>query len=102
MIFVVLCLTYFAYDDSVGTSLMAQWLTPCASNAGGPGSILVQGTRPHMPQGRSWLPQLRPSTAKKEIISKSIHNAALFHALLWLSNVPLHIYILHLFYPFTC
>ena len=71
---------------------MAQWLTPCASNAGGPGSILVQGTRSHMPQRRSWLPQLRPSTAKNEIISKSIHNAALFHSFLWLINVPLHIY----------
>ena len=50
------------------------------------------GSRSHMPQRRSWLPQLRPSTAKNEIISKSIHNAALFHSFLWLINVPLHIY----------
>ena len=33
---------------SPGTSLVAQWLRLCASNAGGPGSIPGQGTRSHM------------------------------------------------------
>ena len=40
-----------------GTSLVAQWLRLHASNAGGPGSIPVQGTRSHMPQ-------LNPGTAR--------------------------------------
>ena len=40
-----------------GTSLVAQWLRLHASNAGGPGSIPVQGTRSHMPQ-------LKPGTAR--------------------------------------
>ena len=31
-----------------GTSLVAQWLRPCAPNAGGQGSIPGQGTRSHM------------------------------------------------------
>ena len=42
---------------NTGTSLVAQWLRLCASNAGGPGSISGQGTR-------SYMLQLRPSTAK--------------------------------------
>ena len=33
-----------------GTSPVVQWLTLCALNAGGPGSIPGQGTRSHMPQ----------------------------------------------------
>ena len=33
-----------------GTSLVAQWLRPCAPDAGGLGSIPVQGTGSHMPQ----------------------------------------------------
>ena len=32
---------------------MVQWLRRCIFNAGDPGSILGQGTRSHMPQGRS-------------------------------------------------
>ena len=32
------------------TSLVAQWLRPCAPNAGEPGSIPGQGTRSHMLQ----------------------------------------------------
>ena len=32
------------------TSLVVQWLRLCAPNAGGPGLIPGQGTRPHMPQ----------------------------------------------------
>ena len=31
-----------------GLSLVAQWLRLCAPNAGGPGLIPGQGTRPHM------------------------------------------------------
>ena len=40
-----------------GTSLVVQWLQLCAPKAGGLGLILGQGTR-------SYMPQLRPSTAK--------------------------------------
>ena len=36
-----------------GTSLVIQWLRLPAPNAGGPGSVLVQGTRSCMPQCRS-------------------------------------------------
>ena len=42
---------------------MLPWVQLVAPNAGGPGSILGQGTRSHMPQ-------LRPSAAKL----KEIHN----------------------------
>ena len=35
---------------SQGTSLVVQWLRPCAPSAGGPGSIPGQGIRSHMPQ----------------------------------------------------
>ena len=34
----------------IGTFLVVQWLELCTLNAGGPGSILGQGTRYHMPQ----------------------------------------------------
>ena len=40
-----------------GTSLVVQWLRLHASNSGGSGSIPGQGTR-------SYMLQLRPSTAK--------------------------------------
>ena len=43
---------------------MAQWLRLHIPNAGGPGSIPVQGTRSHMPQQRSRVPQPRPRAAK--------------------------------------
>ena len=32
------------------TSLLGQWLRPCAPNAGGTGSVLGQRTGSHMPQ----------------------------------------------------
>ena len=71
-----------------GTSVVVQWLIFCAPNAGGPGSIHVQGTRSRMlllrvcmPQQkdsvywnkkwRSCLPQLRPSTATSINILKN-------------------------------
>ncbi|TEA31306.1 hypothetical protein DBR06_SOUSAS710061, partial [Sousa chinensis] len=40
-------------------SLVVQWLRLHAPNAGGPGSIPGQGTRCHMPQLRSHVPQLK-------------------------------------------
>ena len=43
---------------------MAQWLRLHTPNAGGPGSIPGQGTRSHMPQQRSCVPQPRPRAAK--------------------------------------
>ena len=54
----LLCKTYSLLGDKVtkiqkrGTSLVVQWLRLQAPNAGGPGSIPVQGTRSHMPQLR--------------------------------------------------
>ena len=42
-----------------GTSLVVQWLRLWAPKAGGPGSILGQGTRSHMPQLRVHMPQLK-------------------------------------------
>ena len=42
-----------------GTSLVVQWLRLLAINAGGPRSIHDQGTRPHMPQPRVHMLQLR-------------------------------------------
>ena len=47
-----------------GTSPAVQWLRLCEPNAGGRGSIPGQGTRSHMPQRRSGVPQLRPGAAK--------------------------------------
>ena len=64
-------------DAREGTSLVIQWLRLHAPSVGGPGSILGQGTRSHVPQlkimptatkmqdGRSCVPQLRPGTAKE-------------------------------------
>ena len=42
-----------------GTSLVIQWLRLHTPNAGGPGSILGQGTRSHMPQLRVRILQLK-------------------------------------------
>ena len=44
-----------------GTSLAIQWLRRHTPNAG---SIPDQGTRPHMPQIRVHIPQLRPGPDK--------------------------------------
>ena len=54
------------YIHIVGTSLVVQWLRFCSPNAGGLGLIPGQGTRFHMLQLRSCVPQLRPGTAKKK------------------------------------
>ncbi|TEA35983.1 hypothetical protein DBR06_SOUSAS810106, partial [Sousa chinensis] len=40
-------------------SLVVQWLRLHAPNAGGPGSMPGQGTRTHMPQPRTCIPQLK-------------------------------------------
>ena len=50
-----------------GTSLVVQWLKLCTPNAGGPGSIPGQGTRPHIKQIRVCMPQLRLVQSNKEI-----------------------------------
>ena len=61
-------------NAGLGTSLVVQWLRPCAPNADSPGSIPGQGTRSHMPQlkkilqlqedQRSCVPQLRATRDK--------------------------------------
>ena len=57
-----------------GTSLVVQWLKLCTPNAGGPGSIPGQGTRPHIKQIRVCMPQLRLVQSNKEIkIKKYIY-----------------------------
>ena len=56
----------------IGTSLVVQRLRLCAPSAGGPGSVLGQGTRPphattksfHAMTERSSMLRLRLSTAK--------------------------------------
>ena len=45
-----------------GTSLVIQWLRLRAPSGGGPGSILVRRTRPHVSQPRVLMLQQRPST----------------------------------------
>ena len=52
-----------AKDPHGGTSLVVQWVRLCAPNAGGLGSIPGWGTRSHVPQQRSQVPQLRPGAA---------------------------------------
>ena len=44
---------------------MVQWLRLCTPNAGSLGSVPGQGTRFYMPQQRSHVQQLRPTTAQK-------------------------------------
>ena len=53
-----------------GTSLVVQRLRLHIPNTGGWGSIPGQGTRPHMPQLRVWMPPLRPNTAKQIFFKK--------------------------------
>ena len=48
-----------SYKGKSGTSLLVQWLTIHAPNAGGPGSIPDQGTRSHSPQLKACMPQLK-------------------------------------------
>ena len=51
---------------TIGISLVVQWLHLCAPNAGGQGLIPGQGTRPHMPQLRVHMLQLKiPCAATK-------------------------------------
>ena len=50
--------------NSLGTSLVVQWLRLCAPNAGGLGLSPGQGTRSHMPQLRVGTLKLRPGVAK--------------------------------------
>ena len=49
-----------------GTSLVVQWLSLHAPNAGGLGLIPSQGTRSHMPQLRVRMPQLKDTTCPNE------------------------------------
>ena len=50
---------------SPGTSLVVQWLSLRAPNAGGPGLIPGQETRSHMLQLRVCIVQLKCATTKK-------------------------------------
>ena len=45
--------------NSIGTSLVVQWVRLRAPSAGGPSSIPVQGTRSHVPQLRVRMLQLK-------------------------------------------
>ena len=47
-----LTIYYIIRNGRQGTSLVIQWLRPCAVNAGGPGLFPGQETRSHMPQLR--------------------------------------------------
>ena len=68
--------------DIWGTCLVVQWLSLCTPNAGGPGSIPGQGTRPHVKQIRVCMPQLRLVQSNKEIkIKKYVFKAMQFPVL---------------------
>ena len=47
------------FKDTARTSLVVQWLSLLAPNAGGPGPIPDQGTRSHKPQLRGHIPKLK-------------------------------------------
>ena len=60
----------------IGTSVVVQWLRVWAPNAGGPGSILGQGTRSHMPQlnvpsasAKTWYSQMNRYFLKRKMVS---------------------------------
>ena len=53
---------------NVRTSLLVRRLRLHVPNAGGPGSIPAQGTRPHMPQLRVRMPQLKIPHATTKIL----------------------------------
>ena len=53
----------------MGTSLVVQWLRLRAPNAGGPGSILGQGTRSHMLQLKK-IPRAATKTRCSQKINK--------------------------------
>ena len=46
-------------DTRLGISLVVQWVRLWAPNEGGPGLIPDQGIRPHVPQLRVWVLQLK-------------------------------------------
>ena len=56
-----------------GTSLVVQWLSLHAPNAGGLGLVPSQGTRAHMPQLRVLTPQLKDTTCPSE--DRRSHNS---------------------------
>ena len=66
------CTERYLKEDTLGTSLVVRWLRLYVLKAGSLGFIPGQGTRPHMPQirvgmpqlKRAHVPQLRPGTAK--------------------------------------
>ena len=55
-------LIFLSIKTKMGTSLVAQWLRLLGLIAGGQGSIPGQGTRSHVLQQRSCVPQVRPGT----------------------------------------
>ena len=71
------------------TSLAVQWPRLCVPNAGGPGSILGQGTGSHTPQlmpGAS--PKIKKVNIIKEAKSASLSlESGLAFPLTWISNV---------------
>ena len=58
---------------TIGTSLVVQWPRLCAPNAGGSSLIPGQGTRPHMPQLRVRMLQLKIPCATTKIQHSQIN-----------------------------
>ena len=54
----------FENINSMRACLQVHWLRPCATKAGGPGSIPGWRTRSHPPQQRVCMPQLRSGATK--------------------------------------
>ena len=61
----------------LGTSLVVQWLRPCASNAGSPGLTPVQGLRSHMSQEK--IHCAAPETWHSQINKNKYMNICLTH-----------------------
>ena len=60
-------ISYFSsIQNTLGASLVVQWLRLCAASAGGPGSIPGPGTRCHMQQLRVCMPQLKKAHMQQE------------------------------------
>ena len=56
----------FSHKTTVEASLVVQWLRLRSPNAGGPGSILGQGTESHMPQLRVHTAQIKSTCCNED------------------------------------
>ena len=62
------------FENSIGTSLVVQWLGLCTPNAGGPGWNIGQGAGCHTQQLRVHMLQLRSPHSAVKMEDLSCHN----------------------------